>query len=56
MRLFDERAESVRDLEPPFVINFGGVVAPEHDYLLHFAPHWSTAIVEAAPPPVNGKM
>jgi hypothetical protein len=38
MRFFDERTESVRDLEPPFVINLGGVVAPEHGCLLHFAP------------------
>ena len=48
--LLDERTEGVRDLEPPFVINFGGVVAPKHDCLLHFAPQKSTAIVEKRPP------
>jgi hypothetical protein len=56
VRLFDERTESVRDFEPPLVINFGGVIAPEHDCLLHFAPQKTTAIVEAGFWPVNGKM
>ena len=41
-----EGPEGVRDLEPAFLINFGGVVTPEHVGLLHFAPQNSTAIVE----------
>jgi hypothetical protein len=56
MRFLDQRTESVRDLEPSLVIDFGGVVPPEHVYLLHFAPQNSTAIVEAAGAGVNGKM
>jgi hypothetical protein len=52
---FDETAEGVRDLEPAFVINFGGVVAPEHVCLLHFAPQISTAIVEKHGSDVNRK-
>src|SRR6185369_3113263 len=35
MSPLDETSEGVRDLEPALVINFGGVVAPEHDCLLH---------------------
>ncbi len=38
VRLFDERTESVRDFEPPLVIDFGGVISPKHSWLLHFAP------------------
>jgi hypothetical protein len=46
--VLDEGTEGVRDLEPPLVIDLGGVVAPEHVYLLHFAPLISTAMVEKA--------
>jgi hypothetical protein len=49
----DEAAEGVRDLEPPFVIDLGGIVAPEHDYLLHFAPQNSTAMVRGRMEVVN---
>ena len=56
VRLLDEGPESVRNLEPRLVINFGGVVAPEHVFLLHFAPQKSTAILEAGCRHVNGKM
>src|SRR5436190_2547469 len=56
MRLLDERTESVRDLEPTLVIYSCGVIAPEHGYLLHFAPQNSTAIVEAVFCSVNAKM
>ncbi len=51
----DEAPERIRDLEPPLVIDLGGIVAPEHDYLLHFAPQKSTAIVENRPGDVNRK-
>jgi hypothetical protein len=55
VRPFDETAEGVRDLEPAFVIDFGGVVAPEHVSLLHFLPQNSTAIVENDGLRVNAK-
>ena len=55
--LLDEGTEGVRDLEPPFVINFGGVVAPKHVWLLHFAPQKSTGDSrERLPPSVNRKI
>ncbi len=54
--VFNEGTEGVRDLEPPFVINFGGVIAPEHVFLLHFAPLISTAMVEKAGWVVNRKI
>jgi hypothetical protein len=56
MLFFDQGAEGVRDLEPSFVIDFGGVIAPKHGRLLHFAPQKSTAIVENDPPDVNRKI
>ena len=34
----DEGPERVGNLEPPLVIDFGGVVSPKHSLLLHFAP------------------
>jgi hypothetical protein len=52
----DEGTERVRDLEPPLVIDFGGVIAPEHARLLHFAPQKSTGIVEGDADAVNRKM
>ena len=54
--LLNEGTEGVRNLEPTLVIDFGGVVAPEHDCLLHFAPQKSTAIVEKPLGDVNGKI
>jgi hypothetical protein len=51
----DEATEGVRDLEPPFVIDFGSVVAPEHGWLLHFAPQISTPILENTGWVVNRK-
>src|SRR5262249_41408724 len=56
MRSLDEGTESVRDLEPPLLIDFGGEVAPEHARLLHFGPQKSTAILENSQANVNGKM
>jgi hypothetical protein len=56
MRPLDESAESVRDLEPTLLIDFGGEVPPEHGRLLHFAPQKSTAILENGLANVNGKM
>src|SRR5919197_5430614 len=52
----DEGTKGVRDLEPPLVIDFGGVIAPEHVDLLHFAPQNSTPIVGDYPGDVNAKM
>src|SRR5215472_9589067 len=52
----DERAKSVRDLEPPFVIDFGSVIAPEHVRLLHFAPQKTTARLGVGSCSVNRKM
>src|SRR5438067_12107734 len=56
VRLLDQGTESVRDFEPPLLINFGGAIAPKHVYLLHFAPQKSTAIVGLGLHSVNGKM
>jgi hypothetical protein len=56
VRLLDEGTKSVRDLEPTLIIDFGGVVAPEHVCLLHFAPQKSTAMVRGRSGSVNGKM
>jgi hypothetical protein len=53
MLVFDETAKGVRDLEPSLIIDFGGVIAPKHNPLLHFAPQKSTAIVENVPWDVN---
>jgi hypothetical protein len=56
MLFLNEGTECVRDLEPPFVIDFGGVITPEHVFLLHFAPLNSTAMVEKVAGDVNRKM
>src|SRR5688572_13733019 len=53
---FHQRTEGVRDLEPSLVIDSGGVIPPEHDVLLHFAPQKSTAIVEKGFGDVNRKI
>jgi hypothetical protein len=54
--LFNQGAERVRDFEPAFVIDSGGVISPEHDSLLHFVPQKSTAIVEKGSWDVNRKI
>ena len=55
MGLLDERAESVRDLESPLVIDFCRGVPPEDGLLLHFGPLWSTEMVGSRQTIVNAK-
>jgi hypothetical protein len=56
MLIFDERAETVGDLESPPIINFRRRVAPKHARLLHFSPQKSIASVEDRSIEVNGKL